>query len=153
MIIQALSSYQELQKSVKSEYTDNKYNTSDVSTLLNDSYSYKLKFKTGNSAAKNLVIYDDLETAENSEWKGTFKSIDLSYLEDKGYNPTILYSTIEIPGDISNKNNWSTDKPANDKIAPNKCVKPFIGSLAYLAIICIPPLYINLILIDTLILV
>ena len=116
MIIQALSSYQELQKSVKSEYTDNKYNTSDVSTLLNDSYSYKLKFKTGNSAAKNLVIYDDLETAENSEWKGTFKSIDLSYLEDKGYNPTILYSTIEIPGDISNKNNWSTDKPANDKI-------------------------------------
>ena len=45
------------------------------------------------------------------------------------------------------------NKPANDKIAPNKCVKPFIGSLAYLAIICIPPLYINLILIDTLILV
>ena len=33
------------------------------------------------------------------------------------------------------------NKPANDKIAPNKCVKPLIGSRVYLAIMYIPPIF------------
>ena len=32
-------------------------------------------------------------------------------------------------------------EPANDKIAPNKCVKPLIGSRVYLAIMYIPPIF------------
>ena len=115
-ILQAISSYQELQKSVKSDYTDDEYVTKDALTLLDDSYSYKVKFRTGNSLAENVVIYDDLETAEGSQWKGTFDSIDLSYLNKAGYEPKVWYSTIDNAGSLSNTDNWTLTQPDKNKI-------------------------------------
>ena len=150
VIIQALSSYQELQKSVKSDYTDSRYLTSDAAVLLDDEYSYKLKFRTGNSGAKNLVIYDELETAEGSEWKGTFRDIDLSYLEKKGYSPVVHYSTAEVPGELSNTDNWSAEKPkSNEEI---KAIAVDLGenivqanSLVYFTVTMVSPDNSNLI--------
>ena len=110
MIIQALSSYQEIQKSVMSDYTDGKFSTEGTKTLLNDEYSYKLLLRTGNSIAKNVVFYDTLDGASGSEWSGTLKDVDTSYLQSKGYNPTVYYSSKDNPGKIGEDDSWSTEK-------------------------------------------
>ena len=117
MIIQALSSYQEVQKSVKSNYTDDEYVTTGAKALVKDRYSYKLKFRTGNSKAKNVVIYDSLENEEGSAWKGKLIDIDTSYLQEQGYEPIVYYSSLENPGSITeNRDNWSTEIKKDTKI-------------------------------------
>ena len=108
-IVQALSSYQELQKSVKSDFTHDKYTVSDALTLPGGMYTYKLKFKTGNSKAKNIVIYDMLEKTERSQWKGELLSVNTDYIENKlGLHPEIYYSNSLTPGKLSEySENWT----------------------------------------------
>ena len=57
-------------------------------------YSYKLRIKTGESRAQNIVFYDVLETGPNSQWNGEFISVDYLDAQSKlGVVPTIYYST------------------------------------------------------------
>lgn len=114
LITQALSSYQEVQKQVMSHYTSNEYTTDSTKALLNDDYSYRLKLRTGNSKAKNVIFYDTLEQTQDSEWQGTLKDIDTRYLESKGFAPTVYYSASDNPGQI-NSGNWSKTKMSDVK--------------------------------------
>ena len=110
-------------KDVKSFYSDSYKKEavvkiySDNSSINESLYSYRLNFNLGSSNAKNIIFYDNLEQVnktEKSEWNGTFQSIDTSYAEEKGYIPTIYYSTKTNASHILN-DDWTTVKPENNK--------------------------------------
>lgn len=107
-------------KQVKSDHSET-YVT-DTVTRLDSDYSYRLAFGLGSDHAKNIVFFDRLEqgadlkeTQLESEWQGTFASIDTSYAESLGMKPVIYYSedaeqeydlassgwTMELPEDPS----------------------------------------------------
>ena len=58
-------------------------------------YAYRLSIDLG-SGASDILFSDVLESAENSEWKGTLNSIDFSYAAGLGLVPSVYYSTEEI---------------------------------------------------------
>ena len=65
-------------------------------TYASDLYSYRISFgpSTG-SIAKDLVVYDILEGYAESQWLGSFRSIDDSLAKSMGIAPVTYYSTIE----------------------------------------------------------
>lgn len=120
-IIKALATHMELQKSVKTNNTqgfqinqDLAGNRQDIYTTLGENYSYRLRFINDQETATNVVLYDELESAKSngkkSEWNGIFQSVDISYLENKGFSPTVYYSTDTEPGDIDS-GNWTETCP------------------------------------------
>ncbi|MCD8084081.1 MAG: prealbumin-like fold domain-containing protein, partial [Clostridiales bacterium] len=123
---------QYVEKHVQSYYS-NGYVTS-TSTKLYDGnetekseYSYRLAFALGSNGAKNIVLYDNIETgasiAKNAatpniytdidtEWNGKFLSVDTSYAESMGFTVTVYYSADkDAPFDITDSA-WSTTKPS-----------------------------------------
>ena len=125
-IIKALATHMELQKSVKTNNTqgfqvnqDLAGNRQDIYTTLGENYSYRLRFINDQENATNVVLYDELESAKTngkkSEWNGTFQSVDISYLENKGFAPTVYYSTDTEPGDIDS-GNWTETCPDKSNV-------------------------------------
>lgn len=82
-------------------------------------YSYKLRLKTGENLANNVIFVDSLETGVRKEWQGTFVRVDTSNAESLiGVKPTIYYSSKEVdPNSKPNlsSSDWTTKKPAGVK--------------------------------------
>lgn len=98
---------QSMTKLVKTNFTNGF--TFNPSRVLRDSnYTYRLRIRTAGKQLTNVVIYDNLDNASGSDWRGTLVSIDTSYLEGKGYNPEVYYSTEDNAGDLDS-GNWSTE--------------------------------------------
>lgn len=125
-IIKALATHMELQKSVKTNNTqgfqinqDLAGSRQDIYTTLGENYSYRLRFINDQETATNVVLYDELESAKlngkKSEWNGIFQSVDISYLENKGFTPTVYYSTDTKPGDIDS-GNWTETCPNTSSV-------------------------------------
>lgn len=85
---------------------------------LSGNYSYMLLYSTANNQmSKDIVIFDSLEDAYEDDpyWKGTFKSVDTSWLDRLGIEYTIYYSTQNLDftntqnTDLSDTTIWSTD--------------------------------------------
>ena len=89
-------------------------------------YTYRLRYANDNSVSSGtvsgLVLYDVLEvygSGDNEQWKGTFVGVDTSYVENKGIDAVVYYSTIsgldpeENPGDedLTDSLIWSTTQP------------------------------------------
>lgn len=59
-------------------------------------YKYKLRATAGATQMSNIVMYDNLETAKNSDWHGSFKGISFEMLEQSGEDTNkykVYYST------------------------------------------------------------
>ena len=100
--------------------TTNSYVEDEIpDTYRNYEYSYKLRLKTGENLANNIVFVDTLETGERAEWQGTFVRVDTSYAEKLlGTKPTVYYSAKAV--DSSSKPDlsssvWTTAKPSSVK--------------------------------------
>lgn len=112
-------------KAVKSS-EDTRFQLS-TTTMASGTYTYQLRFGNGKeNNAKNLVIYDVLESAlpqsSTPNWKGTFLGVEIRRVEEKNLAPVIYYSTNQSIGnltayedfrDLSNTENWSTVVPAD----------------------------------------
>lgn len=97
----------------------------------NTDYSYSISYSSdANYAGENLVLFDLIERQigkDTSEWRGEFKSIDVSgkkTVKNKGDNsycePVVYYSTQESFSaadlDITKSDVWTTTMPDKDKI-------------------------------------
>ena len=80
-----ISTHQDVTKYVKTEYSD--YTTGTVDSPCDAEYQYKLRVRTGQNDITNLIIYDNLETAqpERQRWQGEFLGIDTSFAEARTY--------------------------------------------------------------------
>ena len=97
----------------------------------NTDYSYSISYTSdANYAGENLVLYDLIEKQvgkDISEWRGEFKSIDVSGIKtvknknDNSYcEPVVYYSTkesfTEDDLDITKEDVWTTAMPAKESI-------------------------------------
>ncbi len=101
-------------------------------TDINKEYYYRVRVQNGeNTNVTDLIIYDTLEEAANTQleegevtWKGSFKSIDVTPLEEQGIAPVVYYSTADpklldynnVTGRkdeiwIDDESLWSTELP------------------------------------------
>lgn len=72
-------------------------------TDINREYQYRVRVSNGDDThVKDLIIYDTLEEAANTElhtgeitWKGSFHSVDTSTLVQHGFAPVVYYSTAD----------------------------------------------------------
>lgn len=82
-------------------------------------YSYKLRLRTGESLANNIVFVDTLETGERKEWQGTFSRVDTSYAEKiLGEKPKVYYSSTAVDSHSKpdfTSSIWTETKPADVK--------------------------------------
>ena len=110
-ILLALASHQELIKMVKTQYTTD-YVQENAVAPMNTEYTYKLKLRNGYNTLVNTEFIDILEHAElttvdgtnpynQSEWYGTFKSVDTTYLQTKGLTPKVYYANTTTPDETS----------------------------------------------------
>ena len=112
-ILLALASHQQLIKMVKTTYSGD-FVDEDAVTPMNDVYTYRLKLRNGYNTLVNTEFIDILEHAEltevdgeypyhTSEWRGTFNSIDTSYMEGNGYGVRAYYANTITP----DENSWT----------------------------------------------
>lgn len=104
----------------------------DTWTTTGSDYSYRWRFQnTESTKAKEMVFFDTMEnypveqqdgSFKQSDWRGAFKSIDVSQLVSKGIEPFVYYSSIEnldleIPEnhDLTNTSVWQPLTDATDK--------------------------------------
>lgn len=80
-LLVATSTKQDLKKTVKTEHSG-RYDTEAFGEYGED-YSYRVRTMTGLNRTTNVVLYDALETAyeSNEHWQGTFNGVDTSYAE------------------------------------------------------------------------
>ena len=97
-VVPAVSSYQELNKAVKSDYSDSRFSDEMVVVPEGLPYQYKIRIRTGTNAITNLVIYDNIEN--NDGWKGYFNGVDLSFTQSQGYSPTVYVSNDRTAGKL-----------------------------------------------------
>ncbi len=107
------------------DYNKEAKNESDDSYLENTNvlegrkYSYRLQyvFSSEFEEVENMIFVDKIESENGTSFKGTFDSIDTTYLNNLGVNTTIYYSTkfdVDIDNlDITDSAVWSTVKPSN----------------------------------------
>jgi len=89
-------------------------------TNVNDTYSYRVGVvNSATGTINNLIIYDILESAANTEgatgevsWRGTLESVDVSHAKSRGINPVIYYSTVR-PEDGMDYNTETGNTPDN----------------------------------------
>lgn len=101
--------------------------TKQISPKIGTSYTYQLKVGTANNTTmKDIVLFDILEEAENTEghsgetsWKGTFDSITLEYAIHSGIKPVVYYSTKTglsyngLDANSLNNGDWTTTEPTD----------------------------------------
>ena len=127
-ILLALASHQELIKLVKTKYTG-EFVQEDAVSPVNTEYTYRLKLRNGYNTLVETEFIDILEHAEltevdgeypyqTSEWFGTFKNVDVTYMESKGLTTEAYYANTSTPTDTdwtlmeSYENGiWSTTNP------------------------------------------
>lgn len=96
----------------------------DTQVLSGESYHYRLRYQNGSqNFANHLVMYEVLEEnyGTNNYWKGTFESIDVSNLVEKGINPIVYYSTRSDLDPTNNSSHanladtsiWTKTEPSN----------------------------------------
>lgn len=100
------------------------YTNSAVANI-NSEYSYRIGLGCSSSGSmKDIIVYDILEEAENTEghtgeraWKGSFLGIDVSDLTSAGIKPVVYYSTAEglkyedADLNIADSSKWSATAP------------------------------------------
>ena len=110
-ILLALASHQQLIKMVKTQYTED-YVQENAVAPINTQYTYRLKLRNGYNTLVNTEFIDILEHAEQttvdgtnpyatSEWYGTFKNVDTTYLQSKGITANVYYAKTTTPDDAS----------------------------------------------------
>ena len=113
-VLYADSSQFEMNKWIESQYTDGMVQLPDVADVgYGDEYTYTTRIINGANKTKDIVVYDNLENGENSEWHGTFKGVDVSDAESLGLKPTVYYSDNRNAGDLES-GGWTTDMNAKD---------------------------------------
>ncbi len=82
-------------------------------------YTYEITVgNTGANPQTGLVVYDILESGE-TEWKGTFRSVDVSGLKAIGIAPKVYYSSSTEPGELAETNtNWISGTGEDGKETP-----------------------------------
>lgn len=112
-ILLALASHQQMIKSVRTKYSGD-FVQEDAVSPINTEYTYRLKLRNGYNTLVNTEIIDILEHAEltevngehpyeTSEWYGTFKSMDTTYLESQGFTIKVYYANTLAP----DENSWT----------------------------------------------
>ena len=110
-ILLALASHQQLIKMVKTQYAED-YVQENAVAPINTQYTYRLKLRNGYNTLVNTEFIDILEHAEQttvdgtnpyatSEWYGTFKNVDTTYLQSKGITANVYYAKTTTPDDAS----------------------------------------------------
>ncbi len=130
----ARATFQSARELVISDHTNGTY-TDDSYVNVDDEYSWRMSFTTGTTLARDLVLYNNV--SEGGEWQGTFKGVDTTYLENKGFKPVVYYSNTTGSTDISDGSwtkvsEWTSDLNNVKAIAvslPDQTVEA--GSLAY----------------------
>ena len=95
---------------------------------LDSQYTYKLRARNASNKITNLVIYDSIENyvkqsgeyvlargSSPTSFKGTFKGVDTSYAESKGYTVKVYYSESEQPGSLSEDTSWKVYSETTNK--------------------------------------
>lgn len=133
-ILTAISTHQDVQKSVKTDQSN--YSTGTVKSSYDSEYEYKLRVRTGQNDITNLIIYDSIEEyAQNPDgdivpaygskkhWNGKFLGVDTSYAESKGYKVKVYYSEDVKAGNLADDSSWKEYSEAT--------VKSKVKSLAF----------------------
>ena len=107
-IIDAVSTNQDVHVSVKTDLTNDAYLTEMQKVSLGEQYEYKLRARTGANSVKDLIIYDNIETALDGteNWKGSFVGVSTEEAEEKGFAPKVYYSTNETTGSLTESSEW-----------------------------------------------
>lgn len=95
-----------LQKLVRA--TEGEQYGKEAETISGSEYSYLLRFgPNAGTKARDLVVFDFLETYPGTQWTGALKSVDTSLAVAMGAEPVVYYSTIPrdifINGNVRNK--------------------------------------------------
>lgn len=82
-ITSVVSTHQDVQTQVQT--VNDNFTVGKGTSPYNAEYTYKLRVRTGQNAATNMVIANNLEMAYRDKkfWQGEFKGIDTSYIENK----------------------------------------------------------------------
>lgn len=119
VITSVVSSHQDVQTQVQT--VNDNFTVGKGSSPYNEEYTYKLRVRTGQNAATNMVIANNLEMAYRDKkfWQGEFKEIDTSYIENKTwmvYDPKDENANSEgyVPKKIVVKPYYSTDPEETD---------------------------------------
>lgn len=82
-ITSVVSTHQDVQTQVQT--VNDNFTVGKGTSPYNEEYTYKLRVRTGQNAATNMVIANNLEMAygDKKYWQGEFKGIDTSYIENK----------------------------------------------------------------------
>lgn len=104
-LVYAGETKQELQMSMQTVSTNNKYVIENALTYKDYPYSYKLRVTAGPNDLTNVVVYNEIET-EGEGWKGSFQGVDTSVAESQGYNVKVYYSETTGNGSIKDDSNW-----------------------------------------------
>ena len=102
-ITSVISSHQDVTTFVKTD--QNNYTTGIADSLNNSEYQYKLRVRTGAANVTNLILYTNLEEAQQgkSRWKGEFLGIDISNAENR-FKIKTYYSENPAAGNLYNEN-------------------------------------------------
>ena len=94
------STHQDVTTYVKTDQSH--YSTGTVNSSCDSEYEYKLRVRTGASNITNLIIYTNLEEAQQGRqrWKGNFLSLNTTYAENKGYIVKPYYSENPKAGNL-----------------------------------------------------
>ena len=91
-----------LQKLVRA--TEGEQYDKEAETISGGEYSYLLRFgPNAGTKARDLVVFDFLETYPGTQWTGSLLSVDTSLAVAMGADPVVYYST--MPRDIFTNNN------------------------------------------------
>ena len=128
------ASYEDIMAFVKTDYSN--YNAEMGDSSLNAEYNYKLRVRNGVNSVKNLIIYNNLETATKKEhWNGTFLGVDTSYAESKGYKVEVYYSTSSTAGTLDSDNTWALLTETTDKSSVKSLAFKYLNADGTTAII------------------
>lgn len=112
-------------------YSDGRFQD-EINVYLGQEYSYRLSLSNADvSPMTSITLFDAIESYEPVEsdedfkderWKGTFRSVDVSELVEKGAAPIVYYSTVDGLDlsngesddlDLSKSEIWSSKIPAD----------------------------------------
>lgn len=128
------ASYEDVMAFVKTDYSN--YNAEMGDSSLNAEYNYKLRVRNGVNRVKDLIIYNNLETATKKEhWNGTFLGVDTSYAESKGYKVEVYYSTSSTAGTLDSDNTWALLTETTDKSSVKSLAFKYLNADGTTAII------------------
>lgn len=118
-ITSVVSTHQDVQTQVQT--VNDNFTVGKGTSPYNEEYTYKLRVRTGQNAATNMVIANNLEMAYRDKkfWQGEFKGIDTSYIENKTwmvYDPKNENANSEgcVPKKIIVKPYYSTNPEETD---------------------------------------